>query len=230
MKANMVAAVLVLMAVGMWAVAAGDDKPEWSGAVLGVNERNKMILAALESSPPDTDKLTKALQDVGHVEAVYRSKPLRKWVEEAEIIDGAIYIKSTLTLNRRQPGAAPAEWVEKLLWPAKNGLSIYSVKLALAPPETAKTQRDRFLAIADVKLRTGLRADVSVLIGCPVIGASVLWYRRRDSGRASGSPSSTFLRRPARPASFRDPAPDLSQGMWSVRGRRILCRIPPRCP
>jgi hypothetical protein len=123
---------------------------------LSLKERGEMVFKALEAGSPDLGALRAALTDVGHVEASFRSKPLRQWVEGATVVEGRIVRAPVVALNRPRRGAPPEEWIEKLAAPAREGYGLSLLKLAFAPTDSARQQRDRILAEADAKIRSGM--------------------------------------------------------------------------
>ena len=130
--------------------AGNDERP------LGITQRGRMIFNALKAEPMDTAAVARALQDIGHVEATFRSKPLTKWVDGARVVSGQIHVTKVVALNRAGRGPAPADWIEKLTAPVKAGQSATLIRLAVAPAAGVRARRDKILAEADAEIRAGL--------------------------------------------------------------------------
>lgn len=150
--AVLMAGVLVLAGI----LAAPAQEADSDKQPLSITQRGRMILEALQAEPMDTAAVARALQDIGHVEATFRSKPLTKWVDGARVVGGGIYVTKLVALNRDGRGPAPADWIEKLTAPVKAGQSATLIRLAVAPAADVRARRDKILAEADAKIRAGL--------------------------------------------------------------------------
>lgn len=123
---------------------------------LTFEQRCKALYAALEAEPINTAAMKALLKDVGHISASFRGKPMKKWADGAAVVNGQICLSTQVDLNRPSVGETPAEWVDKLTAPVKAGQQMHLLKLALAPSEEVRAQRDKLLAEADKKIRAGL--------------------------------------------------------------------------
>ena len=130
--------------------AGNDQQP------LGITQRGRMIFNALKAEPLDTAAVARALQDIGHLEATFRSQPLTRWVDGARIVDGRIHVTKVVALKRASRGPAPADWIEKLTAPVKAGQDPTLLRLAVAPAADVRARRDEILAQADAQIRAGM--------------------------------------------------------------------------
>ncbi len=166
---------------------------------LSIRQRGQMVFKALEAKPADQAALAKALADVGHVEAEFRSEPLKKWVEGARVIGGQICLTNTVALNRDERGPAPQEWITKLTGPLAHEQQLVVLKLAIAPTPEVRAQRDALLARADAKVRAGLLelaktypqlektnwgTQAEALEGASPAGKIVIWAGHYSGGSA----------------------------------------------
>ena len=150
-SAVLTAGVLVAGFLAAAAQEAGNDARPMS-----ITERGRMIFNALKAEPLDTAAVARALQDIGHVEATFRSQPLTRWVDGARIVNGQIHVTKVVALNRASRGPAPADWVEQLTAPIKAGHDPTLLRLAVAPADDVRARRDKILAQADAQIRAGM--------------------------------------------------------------------------
>lgn len=123
-----------------------------------IAHRQEAVFNALASTPVDRALLRRALHDIGHVWAVYRGKELEKPVEGAWTISisGKEYLRADVQLDRAEGGEAPREWIKALTGPLREGSVLVRTRLAIEPRPEVRTERDRLLAEADGRIRTGL--------------------------------------------------------------------------
>ena len=154
MKATSAVLTAGVLVAGILAAApqeAGNDQQP-----LSITQRGRMIFNALKAVPVDTAAVARALQDIGHVEATFRSQPLTRWVDGARIADGRIHVTKVVALSRASRGPAPADWIEKLTAPVKAGQDPTLLRLAVAPAADVRARRDEILAQADAHIRAGM--------------------------------------------------------------------------
>jgi hypothetical protein len=150
-SAVLTAGVLVAGMVATPAQETGSDRQP-----LSITQRGQMIFDALKAQPLDTAAVARALQDIGHVEATFRSQPLTRWVDGARIVDGRIHLTKVVALNRASRGPAPGDWIEQPAATVKAGHDPTVLRLAMAPADDVRARRDEILAQADAEIRAGL--------------------------------------------------------------------------
>ena len=125
---------------------------------VAIERRHQMALKALNATPPDAALLRKALEDMGHVLAIYRGEPVDRPAEGQAVVtvQGKTYALIRVPLDRKERGAAPDDWLAKLAAPLKGGHPLLELRLAMALRPDVAPRLERALADADAAIRSGL--------------------------------------------------------------------------